>query len=57
MRGALPDDGQDPFEVCLVQLLLQHDQVLVQVVDQGLGVTTCGQDFEQFTTVIFDFNS
>ena len=35
---AFPDDRQDPLEVGLVQLLLQHDQVLVEVADQGLGV-------------------
>ena len=35
---AFPDDRQDPLEVGLVQLLLQHDQVLVEVADQGFGV-------------------
>ena len=37
---ALPNDGQDSFEVGLVQFLLQNDQVLIKVIDQGLRIAS-----------------
>ncbi len=54
----LPDDGQNPFEVCFVQFLFQNDQILVQIVDQRFGITTWSH-FKgiYWSIVLFKYNS